>query len=103
MAVRRCIVSFADTEGLNHSAEVWVETLYEAAALAVISFRDNDCQPGLGSTLEVEIRPPVVKHALTVNKLMQWLNGGVNDPRTAATKNTLLKAFDEVRATKRAG
>lgn len=91
MAVRRCNVSFADTEGVCHCAEVWAETMYGAAALAVISFRDNDCQPGLVSTLEVEIRPPVVKHTLTVNKLMQWLKGGVSDPRTAAIKNRLLK------------
>jgi hypothetical protein len=37
----RCRVSFSDSEGLEHSAEVEAESLYEAVALAIADFRDD--------------------------------------------------------------
>jgi hypothetical protein len=36
---RRCIVSFRDTEGVEHVAEVTAKSLYEAGALALQQFR----------------------------------------------------------------
>jgi hypothetical protein len=35
----RCTVSFTDTNGILHSAEVEAESLYEAVARAVSEFR----------------------------------------------------------------
>jgi hypothetical protein len=40
-----CIVSYVDTEGLRHTVEVEAESLYEAAALAVRTFKQHDCEP----------------------------------------------------------
>jgi hypothetical protein len=37
--VRSCLVSFTDTEGIEHSIRVPAESLYEAAIEAMAAFR----------------------------------------------------------------
>jgi len=54
-----CIVSYVDVEGLRHRVEVEAESLYEAAVLAVRTFRQHDCEPGELSKLEVKIRSSI--------------------------------------------
>jgi hypothetical protein len=47
--VRPCRVSFTDTEGITHTAEVSAASLFEAAALGVAEFRRcgmMDVEPG---------------------------------------------------------
>jgi hypothetical protein len=82
-----CIVSYLDTEGLRHTVEVEAESLYEAAALAVRTFRQHDCEPGALSQLEVEIRSSVT-HTVTLKKLHLWLKGGAKAPKDAVLKET---------------
>jgi hypothetical protein len=48
---KSCTVSFRDSEGIQHSVEIGAETLYEAAVLALKSFREHDCAPGPGAHL----------------------------------------------------
>jgi hypothetical protein len=62
-----CIVSYVDTEGLRHTVEVEAESLYEAAALAVKTFKQHDCEPQGLNELEVEMRTSIT-HTLTVKK-----------------------------------
>ena len=50
-------------EGIRHAVSVQAETLYEAVALAVRSFREHDCAPGPASTMEIESRSPSVTHS----------------------------------------
>jgi hypothetical protein len=45
MAGSRCRVSFADSEGVLHGIDVDAESLYEAVAIAVAQFRDDDVSP----------------------------------------------------------
>jgi hypothetical protein len=80
-----CIVSYLDTEGLRHSVEVDAESLYEAAVLAVRTFKQHDCAPAEMSQLEVEIKSSVT-HTVTLRRVHQWLNGGARSPREAVTK-----------------
>jgi hypothetical protein len=68
-----CIVSYVDTEGFGHRVEVEAVTLYEAAVLAMHTFRRHLCEPGLISQLEVEIRSSVT-HTVTPKKIYDWLN-----------------------------
>ena len=42
------IVSYLDTEWLRHTVEVEAESLYEAAVLALRTFRQHECEPGQG-------------------------------------------------------
>jgi hypothetical protein len=74
-AVASCIVSYLDTEGLRHTVEVEADSLYEAAVLAIRTFRQHDCEPGAMSTLEVEVRSSVID---TVTPKRIHDIGGVN-------------------------
>jgi len=47
MASSRCRVSFSDSDGILHGLDVEAESLYEAVAIAVSHFRDDDLAPAL--------------------------------------------------------
>jgi hypothetical protein len=83
-----CIVSYLDYEGLRHSVEVEAGSLYEAAVLAMRTFKQHDCEPGLITNLEVEIRSSVI-HTVTPKKVHQWLEGGARSPKDAVLKERL--------------
>ena len=84
----KCFVSYVDTSGIRHQVEVEADSMYEAAALAVRTFKDHDCEPGAMGQLEVEIRTSIT-HALTVKKLHDWLNGGAKSPNEGGLKDRL--------------
>lgn len=83
-----CTVSYLDTEGIRHSVEVEAETLYEAAVLAVKTFKQHHCEPSDISKLDVEIRSSVT-HTVTLKKVRQWLTGGAKTPKEAIMKERL--------------
>jgi len=83
-----CIVSFVDSDGLRHSVEVEAESLYEAGVLAIRTFRQHNCLPGLVSKLEVEIRSSVT-HTVTRQKIQEWLDAGARSPREFVLKERL--------------
>lgn len=56
-----CNVSYLETEGLRHTIEVEVETLYEAAVLSIRTFRQHDCEPGQVSNLEAQVRSSIIR------------------------------------------
>ena len=87
--VRPCVVSFSDPEGFRHSVEVEAESLYEAVVLATRAFREHDCKPGAGSLLEVEVKSPNVTHAVTMRRVLEWLEGGCKSPNEKVTKARL--------------
>jgi hypothetical protein len=88
MAVRPCIVSFSDAEGLRHSVEVQAESLYEAAVLALQVFGAHHCCPGPAARIDVEVRTSVI-HTVTVRKIKEWLDGGARGPAERILKNRL--------------
>lgn len=83
-----CVVSYLDTEGLRHTVQVEAESLYEAAALAMRTFRQHDCEPGQASRLEVEVRSSVI-HTITPNRVYDWLKGGAKSPKEAVMRERL--------------
>ena len=83
-----CVVSYLDTDGMRHTVEVEAESLYEAALLAIRTFRQHDCEPGQLSRLEVEVRTSVT-HMVTPRKIHEWLNGGAKPPKEAVMKERL--------------
>jgi len=58
MAVRTCIVGFADDRGIRHGVEVEAESLFEAAVPAVKRLRADQWvgQVGSATVLDVEVR-----------------------------------------------
>jgi hypothetical protein len=87
--VRSCVVSFLDPDGLRHSVEVQAASLYEAAVMAIGTFRQHDCQPGQASQLEIKVTSPSVTHTVTVKKVREWLDGGAKSPNEKVTKERL--------------
>lgn len=87
--VRKCRVSFTDTEGVTHIVEVAASSLYEAAALALAEFRRcgfADAEAGPATRLTVAVEAPSTTHELTVRKLSAWLDGGGKSPSEQAVK-----------------
>ncbi len=56
-----CRVSYVDLEGFRHSVELEAGSLYEAAVLAVSTFRQHHFEPGDLTNLEVEIRTAITR------------------------------------------
>jgi hypothetical protein len=83
--MRSCVVSYLDLSGIRHSVEVAADSLFEAAVLAMRTFREHDCEPESLSKLEVEIRSSVT-HTVTPKRVQEWLNGGAKSPKEAVMK-----------------
>jgi hypothetical protein len=83
-----CIVSFLDTDGIRHTVEVEARSLFEAAALAMSTFRRLECEPGTMSPLDVEIRSSIT-HTVTPARVRQWLEGGAKSPKEMVLKERL--------------
>lgn len=83
-----CFVSYLDTSGIRHSVEIDAESLYEAAALAMRAFKEHGYEPGLMTSLTIEIRKTIT-HTLTVQRLHDWLNGVCRSPNEKLTKERL--------------
>lgn len=89
-----CFVSFLDTDGVRHSVEIEAESFYEAASLAIRTFKKLDYAPGIASQLEVEVRTSI-KHTLSVRKVQDWLRGGAKNPKEKLLKERLRELLDE--------
>ena len=92
MSVKACSVSFTDMRGIKHTAEVEAESLYEAAVQGIRRLNQDPWleRIGPGTKLEIEIREPAAKHAITVEQVDRWLSGATKSP-TEATKKAKLK------------
>lgn len=84
----KCFVSYLDISGIRHQVEVDADSMYEAAVLAVKTFKENDCEPGAMTQLDIEIRTSIT-HSLTVKKLRAWLDGASRSPNEKVTKEKL--------------
>ena len=87
---RTCPVSFCDSSGIRHSAEVTAETLYEAAVLGIKAISEHWAEePGIGTRLEIEVKTPAVRHEITLRQLRQWLDGTCASPKEKLVKERL--------------
>ena len=92
MSLKACAVSFTDVRGIRHTAEVEAESLYEAAVQGIRRLNQDPWTEriGPGTKLDIEVREPAVKHALSVEQVERWLAGATKNP-TEATKKAKLK------------
>jgi hypothetical protein len=91
MAVRACRVSFVDVRGIRHETEVEAESLFEAAVLGVRRFRNDPwIEPvGNATVLDVEIREPSTRHAISLQQVERWLAGATTNPNEGVKKAKL--------------
>lgn len=84
-----CAVAYVDIHGIRHSVEIdSVNSVYEAAAIAISKFKKHDCAPGSQAKLEVEIRDTIT-HTVTVAKVNLWLNSTARSPKEMVMKDRL--------------
>jgi hypothetical protein len=91
MPPRPCTVSFKDARGIRHSAEVEAESLYEAAVLGVRRLNDDPWTEKIGpsTVLDIEVREPSTKHALSFQQVERWLAGATANPGESMRKAKL--------------
>jgi hypothetical protein len=89
--LRTCAVSFKDVRGIVHTAEVRAESLYEAAILGMRVFKGDPWIDHVGpaTVLDVEVREPGTKHAISVQQIERWLGGATTSPNEASKKAKL--------------
>jgi hypothetical protein len=90
--VRSCLVSFTDSEGIEHSVRIPAESLYETAIQAMAAFRRGafaEMAFGPATRLTVRVTAPEEEHMVTVGKALSWLEGGARSPSEQVKKNRL--------------
>jgi len=76
---------------------ICAESLYEAAALALVEFKKSGFAfggVGPGTRLKVLVELPATAHELTVGKLHSWLSTNGRTPREQAKKVTLRQRIE---------
>ena len=89
---KSCAVSFTDLEGTRHTVDVAAESLYEAAILGISALRRDsflESVPGPATRLEVEIKHPTVRHAVSLQQLKTWLDRGSTNPAEVLRRKRL--------------
>ena len=91
VSVRTCDVSYKDHRGIRHSCSLDAESLFEAVCLAVTIFRQDPWLERVGSStvLDVEVREPGTKHAISLQQVERWLDGATTSPSEASRKARL--------------
>src|ERR1700680_2320751 len=83
MGVRSCRVSIRDTEGIEHSAEVSAESLYEAIALGLRAIRQCAWVGDIGQNFTSRglARDTPVEHSVEFRAFHKWLEQRGRSPR----------------------
>ena len=96
-SVKRCRVSFKDSEGIEHAVELDARTLYEAVGLAIDRFRRCEhVKYDPHGEFTVEPREPGTQHRLTRNTFDTWLSRPGGSPADVALKSSLKGILGEV-------
>jgi len=94
MLKRNCFVKFVDSFGVEHSAKVEAESLFEAAVrglwrLDSSFWTEEDMFSRMDVTVEVHEEPTT--HTVRIEKLKHWLKSHGRHPREEARKEELRK------------
>lgn len=95
MSVARCAVSFSDADGITHTARVQAESLYEAVALAVAEFRQDQLVPPLASMTEftVAIERPAIEHRIRLAQVSKWAESSTREGPAGIMKRQKVRAL----------
>ena len=83
MSARSCRVSIRDAEGIEHTAEVTAESLYEAVALGLRAIRQCSWVEDISQnfTIRVLARDTPVEHTVELRAFHKWLEQRGRSPR----------------------
>jgi hypothetical protein len=97
--VKRCRVSFRDSDGIEHAVELDARTLYEAVGLGIERFRRCEhvkYDPRGLHEFTVESQEPGTQHRLTRTTFDAWLRRPGGSPADVALKTRLKRLLGEV-------
>ena len=98
MSVSQCRVSFNDLDGVTHAVEVDAESLYEAVALAVGAFRQDEIatdQPGPMTEFSVVVVRKAVEHKIRFGRVQRWVQPStVGGPALKVKRETLRRVLE---------
>jgi hypothetical protein len=92
VALKTCRVSCVDLGGIEHAVEVSAGSLYEAVALALGIFRDNEWIEGIGrgqTPISIKVKHPETEHTVRVQDFEHWLEAAPRSPAERILKNRL--------------
>ena len=92
MHTARCVVSFTDSDNIQHEVEVWANTVYDAVAQAVNEFCRGDLASGAPRSQHraVRRRTSGVRDAqVEAAAGARWAEGGGKNPRTFWNENRI--------------
>jgi hypothetical protein len=90
-----CRVTYRDIDGIEHSVEVDAGSLYEAVALAVKRFRNDDgwalTPSGSGCKFDVRVLPSSpITYSIALNKVQEFaLHGTAKSPQDILRKKRI--------------
>jgi hypothetical protein len=96
MAGSRCRVSFTDSEGVLHGVDVDAESLYEAVAIAVAQFREDDMSPstpGAMTEFTVAVYRNPVEHKIRLGYVTKWAEHTTKEGPAGITKRQRVRAI----------
>jgi hypothetical protein len=96
MAGSRCRVSFTDSEGILHGVDVDAESLYEAVAIAVASFREDDMSPsspGPMTEFTVVVYRNPTEHKIRLQHVLKWSEPTTKEGPAGITKRQRVRTL----------
>jgi hypothetical protein len=98
VSLRTWTVSCCDLKGIEHTIEVTADSLYEAVAQGLRTFRENDWVDDIGggqTTITVVVRQPGVEHKVRVRDFEQWLESQGRTPAEMSLKSRLRELLEK--------
>ena|ERR1700733_6323593 len=90
--LKDCTIGYSGINGTEHSISVTADSLYEAVAKALAVFRSDKCVAEIGTgvtELRVNVKSPVITHAVKVKDFVSWLERAGRSPAEVTMKNKL--------------
>jgi hypothetical protein len=82
VSAAHCRVSYVDKDGFEHAADVDAESLYEAVALAIAEFRNdelNTCEPALMTEFTIQVFRRPTEHKVRLKQVHDWAKHTVSE------------------------
>jgi hypothetical protein len=89
MAGSRCHVSFTDSDGVLHGVDVDADSLYEAVAIAVAQFRDDDVSPAIPCVMTeftIAVYRNPTEHKIRLGQVSKWAEHTTKEGPAGMTK-----------------
>ena len=89
MSARSCRVTLRDSEGIEHTAEVTAESLYEAVALGLQAIQQSSWVQDIAQDVAVRVlvRDTPVEHTVGFRAFNKWLEQRGKTPKEITARN----------------